>query len=246
MKLIVGLGNPGPQYEKTRHNAGFMAVDRVRARWADASSTAKSRFQGVACEVSVGGERCLLLKPTTYMNLSGRSVGEAVGFYKIDPAADLLIIVDDVSLPVGGVRVRASGGAGGHNGLRDVERALGRQDYPRLRIGVDPCPPMMKLEDYVLGRFTPEQTPDFEKSLDRAADAVEVFARSGVHDAMNRFNAPDAPTPSEPRTRPGSPAERAPSASVPPRSTSARPSGVAPSAPTEIHPGWLGRPETER
>lgn len=239
MKLIVGLGNPGPQYEKTRHNAGFMAVDRVRARWADASSPVKSRFQGVSSEVSIAGERCLLLKPTTYMNLSGRSVGEAVGFFKIDPAQDLLVIVDDVSLPVGAVRVRASGSPGGHNGLRDVDRALGSQNYPRLRIGVDPCPPVMKLEDYVLGRFTPEQSAAIGPALERAADAVETFVRSGVVEAMNRFNAPE-PTPGESKRATSASPANAGKAVGPSSATNTNPS------PTPIHPGWLGRPEQER
>ncbi len=236
MKLIVGLGNPGPQYDKTRHNAGFVAVDRVRSRWADAASSAKARFQGVACEVTIGSERCLLLKPTTYMNLSGRSVGEALGFYKADPTSDLLVIVDDVALPVGTVRVRASGGAGGHNGLRDIDRALATQNYPRLRIGVDPCPPMMKLEDYVLGRFTPEQESAFTTSIDRAADAVETFVRDGVSGAMNRFNAGEAADP-----RPSGSSNQ-----VSKPGTNARSQADSVPAPSTIHPGWLSRPGQQR
>ncbi len=187
MKLIVGLGNPGPQYEKTRHNAGFMAVDRLARRWASGDPP-KGRFSGIAVEAVIKGARCVLLKPTTYMNLSGKSVAEAIGFYKLDPAMDMLVIVDDVALPVGTIRVRASGSAGGHNGLIDIQLKLGTDAYPRLRIGVDACPPMMSLEDYVLGRFTGEQTALLEPALDKAADAAETFVSKGVAAAMNAFN----------------------------------------------------------
>ena len=135
----------------------------------------------------------MLLKPTTYMNLSGRAVAEAIGFYKINVASDLIVIVDDVALPCGTVRVRASGGAGGHNGLSDIQRALGTDQYPRIRVGVDACPPMMALEDYVLGRFTPDQMALAEPALDKAADAAELFALQGVTAAMNKFNASASP-----------------------------------------------------
>ncbi len=207
MKLIVGLGNPGPQYDKTRHNAGFMAVDRLQKRWAG-GAISKGRFSGVCVEASIKSERVLFLKPTTYMNLSGRAVAEAIGFYKIDPAQDLLVLVDDVALPSGSIRIRQGGGAGGHNGLADVQRALGTDQYPRLRIGVDACPPMMALEDYVLGRFTPEQLALVEPSLDKAADAAELFTSSGITAAMNKFNAP--PTPSTPPPSPAQPSPKFP------------------------------------
>jgi PTH1 family peptidyl-tRNA hydrolase len=194
MKLIVGLGNPGSQYEKTRHNAGFMAVDLLARRWGSLGDLPKARFQALAQEVTIRGEKSLLLKPTTYMNLSGRSVAEAVGFYKLDVAKDLLVLVDDTALPTGSIRVRAGGSAGGHNGLTDIQRALGTDAYPRLRIGVDACPPMMKLEDYVLGRFTAEQQVLLEPALKKAADASEVFVTDGVTAAMNRFNAKEEAT----------------------------------------------------
>lgn len=189
MKLIVGLGNPGPQYDKTRHNAGFVAVDRLARRWASASDIPKARFSGIAQEAGIKGNKCLLLKPTTYMNLSGRSVGEAVGFYKLDPAQDLLVLVDDVAFSTGTIRVRAGGSAGGHNGLSDIQRALGTEQYPRLRIGIDACPKVMKLEDYVLGRFTDEQAALLGPAIERACDAVEVFVEKGLTAAMNAYNA---------------------------------------------------------
>lgn len=187
MKLIVGLGNPGSQYEKTRHNAGFMAVDRLSRRW-PTSEVPKSRFSALCSETMVAGEKCLLIKPLTYMNLSGRCVSEAIGFYKLQPASDCLVLVDDVALPTGALRLRGEGSAGGHNGLTDIQRALGSTVYPRLRIGIDPCPPMMKLEDYVLGRFTGEQLALLEPALDKAADAVEQFIRVGLAKAMNTVN----------------------------------------------------------
>lgn len=202
MKLIVGLGNPGPQYEKTRHNAGFLAVDRLLRRHGGAGEVPKARFHAVTLEASVRSERCLFLKPTTFMNLSGRSVADAANFYKIDLARDLLVIVDEAALPTGTIRLRPSGSPGGHNGLEDIQRALGTDLYPRLRIGVGPWPPLMRMEDFVLGRFTPEQQALLEPALDLAADATEMFIAQGIEKAMNAFNAkkppPDASLPLPP------------------------------------------------
>ncbi|HMN42542.1 MAG TPA: aminoacyl-tRNA hydrolase [Phycisphaerales bacterium] len=200
MKLIVGLGNPGPQYDKTRHNAGFMAVDRLAKRWAG-GAIPKGRFSGVCTEAAIKSERCILLKPTTFMNLSGRSVAEALGFYKLDLKTDLLVLVDDTALPFGAIRLRPSGSAGGHNGLADIERALSSPDYPRLRIGiggVDAKPPHMPQHDYVLGRFTPEQAALIEPALDKAADAAETFITSGIEAAMNKHNTKPPPPPAPP------------------------------------------------
>src|SRR5207244_1764016 len=136
--------------------------------------------QGMCAEALIAGQRCLLLKPMTSMNNSGRSVAEATGFFKLDPAQDLLVIVDDSALPVGAIRLRPSGSPGGHNGLADVERALGTDAYPRLRIGIDNPPPMMILHDYVLGRFTPEQAALLGPAVDLAADAAEMFIARGL------------------------------------------------------------------
>lgn len=190
MKLVVGLGNPGRQYEGTRHNVGFVVVDRLIQRHAP-GTTPKAKFQGAACEARIGSQRCLFLKPSTYMNLSGRAVGEAVRFHKLDPGDDLLVIVDDVALPVGSVRVRAQGGPGGHNGLTDVQRALGGTGYPRVRIGIGAPPAYMDQADYVLGRFTELERPLIETAIERAAGAAEVFATEGIGAAMNVFNAPE-------------------------------------------------------
>ncbi len=187
MKLIVGLGNPGPEYAHTRHNAGFMAIDRLLARHAPAESP-KSRFHSRVYDTPVAGQRCLLIQPMTFMNRSGLAVGEAARFYKLDPA-DLIILVDDINLPVGRIRLRADGGPGGHNGLIDIERALSSRDYPRLRIGVD-APGRARQTDYVLGRFAPDQADALDDSLNRAADAVETWLTDGIDLAMTRHNAP--------------------------------------------------------
>ncbi len=210
MKLIVGLGNPGSAYERTRHNAGFMALDRVARRHAPAGVPARppqSKFNSLLVEATISGERCILLKPLTYMNRSGTPVAETLNFYKMSAASDLLVLVDEYALPLGKIRLRGSGSDGGHNGLTDIERALGTRDYPRLRIGIDPPPTTYDdPADWVLGSFTPDQTKALEPALERAADAVEVFAKSGIEAAMNRFNAePKPPAPPKPPRPPPAP-----------------------------------------
>ena len=188
MKLVVGLGNPGPEYDGTRHNVGFEVVDRLARRWADpAASVARNRFSGLVVEAMIRDEKVLLLKPLTYMNLSGKAVAEALRFYKMSPADDLLVMVDDTALDCGSIRLKPGGGAGGHNGLSDVSRLLGTDAWPRLRIGVDK-PGRIPLKNYVLGRFTPEQQPLVESSLGEAADAAACWASEGLATAMNRFN----------------------------------------------------------
>ena len=187
MKLIVGLGNPGLQYDKTRHNAGFLVVDRL-ARDCAMGETPKSRFNAALIEARVAGEKCLLMKPTTYMNRSGQSVGEAVRFYKLNPAEDLIVAVDELAFPIGHIRVRAKGGTAGHNGLKDIDRALGGADYPRVRVGIGEKPKLMNQADWVLSRVTEEEWPDFESSIGKAAKAVESIIRDGVDASMNAFN----------------------------------------------------------
>lgn len=195
MKLIVGLGNPGLEYERTRHNAGFLVVDRLIARRAP-GAPARGRFHASSFDVTVRAsereERALLLKPTTFMNRSGLAVAESVRFYKISMEKDLLVIVDDVALPIGSIRLRPSGGDGGHNGLADISSKLGSDQYPRLRVGVGQSG-ADRLRDYVLGRFTPEQWEEVQPTLDRAADVAERWAVEGIIPAMNQFNAPQIP-----------------------------------------------------
>jgi PTH1 family peptidyl-tRNA hydrolase len=193
MKLIVGLGNPGTQYSRTRHNAGFMVIDRLAEKHASGSAV-KGRFHGAAVDATIGGEKCLLLKPLTFMNRSGLAVSEAAGFFKVTPE-ELLIVVDDLYLPVGAIRLRPGGGAGGHNGLTDIQRALGGDNYARLRVGVGlrPSggkPPLMDQADFVLSKFQDDEEEDLSRALARAGEAAEVFAGRGLSAAMNAFNSP--------------------------------------------------------
>lgn len=217
MKLIIGLGNPEKRYDKTRHNAGFMIVDRLKERHAP-TEPVRARFHADTIECRIAGEKVLLVKPVTYMNRSGLSVQDAARFYKLPTPEDLLVVTDDLALPVGHIRVRASGGAGGHNGLGDITRALGTQQYPRLRFGIGAKPPMMNQADYVLSRFHDEELPDLRAGIERAADAAELFVREGVAAAMNRFN--------EKASKPG-PTE-SPETKAPDRA----------SADAGVHPGW--------
>jgi len=140
----------------------------------------------------VGGEKCMLLKPTTFMNLSGRAVLEAVQFFKLEPSRDLLVIVDDLALPCGSIRLRPDGSSGGHNGLTDIGLKLGSSYWARLRVGIDP-PGRVRQVDYVLGRFSPDQRPLVDAALDKAALAAECWAAKGLQEAMNRFNSQPAP-----------------------------------------------------
>ncbi len=214
MKLIVGLGNPGSEYEGTRHNAGFMAVERAARRFAP-GAPARSKFNAAVVEGTIGGEKCLFVRPLAYMNRSGTPVAETLNFYKLSPQADLLVLVDEWQLPLGAIRIREGGGDGGHNGLTDLERALGTQQYPRLRIGIDAPPPGYdNPADWVLGRFTADQARSLDPALDLAVSAIECFATRGLAPTMNRFNGsgggsgqarPSAPPPAprSPQAPPG-------------------------------------------
>ncbi len=185
MKLIVGLGNPGPEYAKTRHNAGFMAVERLATRHGLAG--AKHKFHAGVLEGIITDQKVMLMQPTTYMNRSGLSVGEAATFYKLPPG-DLLVVVDEVALDLGTLRLRAEGSDGGHNGLADIQRVLGTAAYPRLRIGVGPQGRAPR-KDFVLARFTPDQLADLDPVLNRACDAIECWLREGIDKAMSLYNA---------------------------------------------------------
>ena len=205
MKLMVGLGNPGIEYQSTRHNLGFEVVDRIARRSAP-GAIAKSKFHGLVIETDLAGEKLLLLRPTTYMNRSGISVSEAVSFFKLDVTNDLLVITDDVALPPGAIRLRASGSAGGHNGLADIETRLGTDEYARLRLGIGaPAPDTKPQKDHVLGQITSEERELIEPALEQAVEAAMCWAREGISSAMNRYNrrglgaSPDSPD--EPATR---------------------------------------------
>jgi PTH1 family peptidyl-tRNA hydrolase len=186
MKIVVGLGNPGPKYQGTRHNVGFEVVDALAA--GTGVGRFQGRFQAQVAEWHEGGAKVLLVKPETFMNLSGRSVRQVLDFYQV-PASELLVVCDDVNLPLGRLRVRARGTHGGHNGLRDIQAHLGTTEYARLRLGVDPAAEGAVLADYVLGRFRPSERPVIEDAVALAAQAVACWVSNGVEAVMNRYNA---------------------------------------------------------
>jgi len=190
MKLIVGLGNPGGKYETTRHNIGFEVVDQLALRHlgqSDAAAASKQKFDGELRECLIGGERSLLLKPHTFMNLSGRSVRQAIDFYKIE-IADLLIVCDDFHLDLGVIRMRARGTDGGQKGLANSIQQLGTKDFARLRVGIGPVPDRWNAADFVLGKFSKTEQKKLETELIRLCDAVDTWVGQGITAAMNQFN----------------------------------------------------------
>ena len=184
--LIAGLGNPGGKYENTRHNVGFLTVDELAGR--GRFSVTRVKHHALTAAAEIGGQGALVMKPTTYMNLSGEAVGEAARFYKIDPG-HVLVISDDVDLPLGKLRIRTGGSAGGHNGLKSIIQHLGTDQFPRLKIGVGGKPhPDYDMADWVLGKLQGEDKKVMDEAVKRAADAVECFLKDGPQKAMNRFN----------------------------------------------------------
>lgn len=191
MKLVVGLGNPGSKYRNTRHNVGFM-VAALLAQQAGGDKP-RNRFDAETLELELGGERVLLICPLTYMNLSGKSVLAARDFYKIDNDS-ILVVCDDFHLPLGRIRLRPGGSAGGQKGLQDILQRLGTQQIPRLRLGIGPVPASWNPADFVLGKFTKDQQEEVELVVAQAADAVRLWCREGIEAAMNRYNASPEPT----------------------------------------------------
>ena len=184
--LLVFLGNPGPKYECTRHNAGFMAADALAKKLG--VSINRARFKALTAPAEINGEKVLLMKPQTYMNLSGEAVGEAARFYKILPER-VIVVSDEVSLPLGKLRVRMKGSAGGHNGLKSIIASLGSDNFPRVRIGVGAPPhPDYDMADWVLSVFRNQDLEDMLSAADKAADAVITYVTDGPERAMNRFN----------------------------------------------------------
>ncbi len=184
--LVVFLGNPGLRYEGTRHNAGFMTADAL-ARKKNININ-RSRFHALTATCTMGGETVMLMKPQTYMNLSGEAVGQAARFYKI-PADHVLVVSDDISLPIGGIRIRTKGSAGGHNGLKNIISVLGTEEFPRIRLGVGAPPhPDYEMMDWVLSAFKDQDAVDMAESVSRAADAVECFITEGAEKAMNLYS----------------------------------------------------------
>ena len=183
MFLIVGLGNPGIQYENTRHNIGFKVIDNIAKEYNIEIN--RQKFKGVYGEGFINGEKVILIKPTTYMNLSGESIREVVDFYKLT-CEDIVVIYDDISLDVGRLRIREKGSAGGHNGIKSIIAHLGTDVFPRIKVGVGQ--PNVDLVNYVLGKFTDEEMEVLSESIDASTKAVSEIIKDDVNTAMNKFN----------------------------------------------------------
>ena len=190
-RLIVGLGNPGAKYDRTRHNIGFEIVDALAKSFPGVAIAVNKRFQGETGEFRSAGERTVLLKPTTYMNKSGQSVRAVLDWYKLEPAA-VLVVYDDMDLPVGKLRMRLSGGAGGHNGMKSIISHLGTKEFPRLRVGVGSADksgdPDGAVVSHVLGRFAPEDRKIVDAVIPMAVDAIDLSLRKGIERSMNLYN----------------------------------------------------------
>ena len=186
MFIIAGLGNPGKKYEGTRHNIGWQVMDELADK--HRIRIMESRFKGLVGKGVIGGEKVLLLKPLTYMNLSGESIGEAVRFYKIDETSRLIVVSDDISLDVGQLRMRKKGSAGGHNGLKNIISHLGSEEFMRIRIGVGDKPAGSDLVDYVLGSFSKEEKKILDETKRNAVLAIETIISDGIDKAMNLYN----------------------------------------------------------
>lgn len=184
--IAAFLGNPGLKYNGTRHNAGFMAADAMAKKYG--VSINKMRFKALTQTVDIGGSKVLLMKPQTYMNLSGEAVAQAARFYKIPPER-VIVVSDETALPIGRLRIRKSGSAGGHNGLKNIIAQLGTDTFPRIRMGVGAPPhPDYDMVDWVLAAFKGQDATDMEKAAERAAEAVECYVKEGAERAMNKFN----------------------------------------------------------
>ena len=186
MFIIAGLGNPGRQYEGTRHNIGWQVIDELAQK--HHMKVIESKFKGLVGKGMIGSEKVILLKPLTFMNLSGESIREAVNFYKIDETTNLIVIADDISLDVGRIRIRKKGSAGGHNGLKNIIAHLGHEEFIRIKLGVGDKPAGYDLADYVLGRFDKEEEKILAESRTDAVLAVETIMEDGIDKAMNRYN----------------------------------------------------------
>lgn len=184
MKIIVGLGNPGKEYERTRHNTGFMVLDRLSEKLNIEIS--QSKFKGLYGKGKYKGEDVLLLKPQTYMNLSGESLRAVMDFFKVD-LEDVLVVYDDLDMPVGKLRLRQSGSAGGHNGIKNIILHTGSQNFNRIRVGIDRSK-YIKVVDWVLSRFSKEEESAIEQGVENASEAVIDYLEHGFNHAMNRFN----------------------------------------------------------
>jgi len=184
--VIAGLGNPGMEYDGSRHNAGFFTIDMLAEQLG--TSISRLRFKGKTAEVTIEGKRCLLLKPTTYMNNSGESIVQALEFYKVD-AQKLIVIYDDISLDPGKLRIRRKGSHGGHNGMRSIVELTGREDFPRIKMGVGKKPhPDYDLAKWVLGKFSKEDAALLKQAAENACECVKLMVQGKTDEAMNKYN----------------------------------------------------------
>jgi PTH1 family peptidyl-tRNA hydrolase len=190
--LIVGLGNPGADYAKTRHNAGFLLVEKLAEKWKAGWATER-KFQARVARAERGGRKVLLAEPQTFMNLSGESAGALVKFYQL-PLDKILVVVDDADLPLGEIRLRPGGGSGGHHGLESVTEHLGAREYARLRIGIGRKTEARQITGHVLGKFSADENALLEKVLERAAGQLECWLDAGIQKAMSQFNGVVSPT----------------------------------------------------
>lgn len=186
MFIIVGLGNPGKEYQNTRHNIGFDVIDKLAE--AEHISVLEKKHKAIIGKGYIAGQKCVLAKPVTYMNLSGECVRELVDYYKVDESTELIIISDDISLDVGQIRVRKKGSAGGHNGLKSIIGHLGHDGFMRVKMGVGEKPKGWDLADYVLGHFSAEERKSMDDACGRATDAIRRMLTGDVDGAMNQFN----------------------------------------------------------
>ena len=186
MYIIVGLGNPDRQYQNTRHNIGFDVIDAIADK--NHITVGERKHKALIGKGFVGGQKVVLVKPQTYMNLSGESVREVIDFYKVDEKSELIVISDDVSLTVGQIRIRKKGSTGGHNGLKNIILHLGHDEFQRVKMGVGEKPAGYDLVDYVLGHFPKEERKIMDESIGRAAKAIEVIVTDGADAAMNQYN----------------------------------------------------------
>ncbi|MBD5493099.1 MAG: aminoacyl-tRNA hydrolase [Lachnospiraceae bacterium] len=186
MYIIAGLGNPGREYENTRHNTGFMVIDEAAEKYN--INVTEKKHKALIGKGIIGGQKVILVKPQTFMNLSGESIREVIDYYKIDEKAELIVISDDISLEAGAIRIRKRGSAGGHNGLKNIILHLGHDEFQRIRMGVGEKPQEYELIDYVLGRFDEQDSKLIAASVKEAAEAIEVMITDGPDAAMNNYN----------------------------------------------------------
>lgn len=198
MYIIAGLGNPGKQYEGTRHNIGWQVIDALADKYS--IRVLENKFKGLIGKGMINGEKVILVKPLTYMNLSGECIGEIVNYFKIDETCELVVIADDISLDVGAIRMRKKGSAGGHNGLKSIIAHLGHENFIRMKMGVGDKPAGYDMADYVLGHFNKDENEILSESIKNAVLAIETILSDGIDKSMNLYNTKKESKKKQPKT----------------------------------------------